>query len=263
MIIIGMAALVFCICVGVGLYLASQSSSPAPAPDSPAPAPAATDPRASVWASGQSIQSAPLDTQTTAPFATPPTGYSGTPTYSMSLDINIAQTATGWRNIFSHSPATNDGIVANARKPSLWVTGGPGQGNPPNRMHIIHQTGTNDNTNIVTTFAATPGTYFNLTWVVSGGVLKAYINGVLDTSGTISGAFTWPSPDQPWTWMNPTGATGKLGSITVANVYWWNSALTDAQVAQLKIPTSPTPGVATTSYYMPEPFDDSKDAADY
>jgi hypothetical protein len=56
---------------------------------------------------------------------------------------------------------------------------------------------------------------------------------------------------------------GKLGAITVANVYWWNTALTTDQIAKLKIPSSPTPGVATTSYYMPEPYTAEKDFAGY
>lgn len=266
MIIMAMAAFVFCICLAVGIYFATKGGSEDSSTDagSPAPAPVATDPRASVWASGQSIQSAPFDTQV-APttFTKPPTGYSGTPTYTMSLDINIAQTAPNWRNIFSHAPADSDWNNPLQRRPSLYVTGSGAAGPPANRMHIIHATAGADNTNIITTFAATPGTYFNLTWVVSGGVLKTYINGVLDTTGTVSGAFTWPSPDQPWTWMHTGAAANKTGAITVANVYWWNSALTEAQIAQLKIPATPTTGVATTSYYMPEPFDDSKDAADY
>lgn len=213
------------------------------------------DPRSVVWASGQSIQSAPFDTQAaTTPFAKPPTGYSGTPNYTMSLDINVAETAPHWRNILAHQPAnsTGDWNSSNARKPSVYVTGSDAP--PVNRIHIVHQAGVNDNTNIVTTFAATPGTYFNLTWVVSGGTLKAYINGILDSTGTVSGAFTWSSPDQPWTWMHPNYAANKLGAITVANVYFWNTALTTDQIANLKIPSTPIPSVSTTSYYMPEPF---------
>jgi Concanavalin A-like lectin/glucanases superfamily len=255
------AVCVCCVCVAVGIYFYTQNNSPAPSPDTsgtpgPAPAPGPVDPRASVWASGQSIQSAPFDTQAaTTAFTTSPTGYSGTPTYTMSLDINIEKTATSWRNIFAHQPtdSTGDGGNGNSsitRKPSLYITG---LNSPPaNRVQVVHQQAGSDNTSIVTKFAATPGTYFNLTWVVNGGVLKAYINGVLDS--TVSAAFTWPSPDQPWTWMHANYAAYKNGAITVANVYWWNSALTDAQVAQLAIPSAPTPGVDTTSYYMPEPY---------
>jgi hypothetical protein len=240
--------------------------SPAPGPSGSSgatPAPVATDPRQTVWASGQTIQSAPIDSQTGTPFTTAPTGYSGTPTYTMSLDINIAQTAQSWRNILSHEPTDGSGDwgTLNARRPCVYVTGNDAA--PPNRIHVVHQAAAADNTNIVTSFAATPGTYFNLTWVVSGGTLKAYINGVLDTSGTVSAAFTWPSPDQPWTWMHPNYTGNKAGAITVANVYWWNSALTAAQISNLKVPSAPTPGVATTSYYMPEPFTGDKAFAGY
>jgi len=52
-------------------------------------------------------------------------------------------------------------------------------------------------------------------------------------------------------------------TVNVGNVYWWNSALTAAQIAQLKVPSAPTPGVATTSYYMPEPFTAAKTFAGY
>jgi hypothetical protein len=138
----------------------------------------------------------------------------------------------------------------NARRPCVYVTGNDAA--PPNRVHIVHQAAAADNTNIVTTFAATLGKYFNLTWVVSSGTLKTYVNGVLDTTGTVSAAFTWPTPDQPWTWMHPNYAANKTGAITVANVYFWNSALTAAQVASLVIPSAPTPNVATTSYYASE-----------
>ena len=247
--------------VAVGIYLVTQSSgsqsgsSPGGSPSgSPAPAPAATDPRQAVWSSGQSIQSDPIDSQTGTAFTKAPSGYSGTPTYTMSLDINIAQTAAHWRNILAHQPADGSGDWGsmNARRPCVYVTGNDAA--PPNRIHIVHQAAAADNTNIVTTFAATLGKYFNLTWVVSSGTLKAYVNGVLDTTGTVSAAFTWPTPDQPWTWMHPNYAANKTGAITVANVYFWNSALTDAQVASLVIPSAPTPGVSTTSYFVPEPY---------
>ena len=224
----------------------------------------AGDPRKPVWDLGQKIQSDPIDSQYGAPFATSPTGYSGTPSYTMSLDINIEKTAAGWRGILSHASmaaGAQDGGT-DGRRPSVLVSGNSFP--PANRIHIIHQTAAGrDNTSIITTFAATPGTYFNLTWVVSGGVLKTYINGTLDATGTVSGAFGWPTPDNPWTWSHPVYQLARNGQITVANVYFWNTPLTDAQIAQLKIPATPISGVPTTSYYAPEPYEYSKGVTGY
>ena len=229
-----------------------SSPSPAPMAPVPAPAPLPTDPRMVVWSTGQSIQSSPIDSQTaTTTIATQPTGYSGTPSYTMSMDINITNIATtNFRNILSHSPIIQSGDSSSAqwRRPAVFVM--------PNStaIHLVHSDTNNGNTNIVTTSKPALGKYFNLTWTVSNGTLNAYINGVLDTTGTIKSTFTWPNPDIPWLWMHNNYKGNINGPITVANVYFWNSPLTAAQIAQLAVPATPITGASTTSYYEPEPY---------
>lgn len=271
MIMIGMAAFVFCICVAVGVYFATKGGdSPAPAPDSPAPAPAATDPRATVWSSGQKLQGDPLEIGATViPFTTSPTGYASQTTgavYTMSMDLYIEKAAASWRCVLSHEPSTGGDwpLSANLRRPSVYISGN--DANPKDTIFPAHNdtTGTNQILNSVT---ITYGSWFNFTFVVNNKTMTSYINGVqkntiISPNGT---SMVWSLPEQPWNWnQGAYTATGSVsGSMKVANAYFWPSALTDAQIANLKIPTSPTPGVATTSYYMPEPFTDAKDIAGY
>ena len=240
------------------------SPGPAPAPG-PAPGPAATDPRQAVWASGQSIQSAPLEISTsTIPFATAPTGITSNaaPSYTMSMDINIAQTGPSWRNVFNNG--SHDCCDINARHPAMFITGSDTA--PPNRIHIVQNAVEDVNKNIVSNFAATLGTWFNVTWVVNNGTLSTYFNGVADATAT--GTFNWGAKNMQWRWNEyiqeyTTRTQNTQGSVQVANVYFWPSALTAAQIANLKLPSAPTPGVSTTSYYMPEPYDDAKEVSGY
>jgi hypothetical protein len=95
-----------------------------------------------------------------------------------------------------------------------------------------------------------------------------YINGnttpIVTASAPAGHKMIWqPEPDPATAWKWDCNNVSAAGQMKIANFYWWNTALTTAQIASLKVPTSPTPGVATTSYYMPEPFDDSKDVASY
>ena len=236
--------------------VATDASAPGPAP---APAPAATDARMSVWTSGQSIQSAPLEISTaTIPFATAPTYTpSSPPSYTMSMDINIAQAGPSWRNVFNNG--SHDCCDGNSRHPALFITGNDAA--PPNRIHIVHGANEDANRNIVSKFAATLGQWFNVTWVVNGSTLSTYFNGVADA--TASGTFNWGTAAPQWRWNQyiseyTTRAENTSGSIQVANAYFWPSALTPDQIAKLTIPSAPTPGVATTSYYLPEPMDGSE-----
>lgn len=236
------------------------SPMPSPAPG-PAPAPA-TDPRQVVWSSGQSIQSAPLDISTqTIPFTNAPSGIntSQPPSYTMSMDINIAQTGPSWRNIFNNG--AHDCCDATSRRPAMFITGTDAA--PANRIHIVHGANEDNNRNIVSNFTATLGQWFNVTWVVNNGTMSTYFNGVPDATAT--GTFNWGSPVQnQWRWNEyiqeyTTRAENTQGSVQVANVYWWNTALTSTQISQLTVPSTPTSGVATTSYYMPEPFTRNND----
>ena len=283
MIIIAMAAFVFCICVGVGIYFYTKGGdSPAPSADTPAsaPAPAATDPRASVWSSGQSLLSPETDLFTLkgTAFATKPTGVPNTaaliaanPTvnYTFSMDLKLAGTRPdALVQLFYHvssgtglrTPAffmLNNGWgaghkgcphVAHAAQPSGegWIKAPPNQPTPPVPDDV----------------------WTNVTVTASDKTVSMYINGnttpIATGSPPNNGTLIWqPEPDPANAWKWDCGGLTAAGQMKIANFYWWNTALTTAQIAQLKVPTSPTPGVATTSYYMPEPFDDSKDAADY
>jgi hypothetical protein len=219
----------------------------------------------SVWSSGQTIQSSPLEISTsTIPFANAPTGFSTTaaPSYTMSMDINIAQTGPSWRNVFNNG--SHDCCDVNARHPAMFITGS--DFGVPNKIHIVHNATEDVNRNIVSNFAATLGKWFNVTFVVNNGTMSTYFNGVADA--TASGTFNWGAQNMQWRWNEyiqeyTTRTQNTQGSVQVANVYFWPSALTPAQIAQLVIPSTPTPGVATTSYYMPEPYEVGKDVAGY
>jgi hypothetical protein len=197
-------------------------------------------PKAALIATGQAIQVAEVDTAASPPF-TVPTGIvlSAAPSYTFSMDVNVAQTGPTWRVLM----ARGDGGGGD-RRPTIFISGsdyGPGL---PNRVHIIHKATEDLNRHIVTTFAATPGTYFNLTYVVTGGKLTTYINGVKDAAGEVSGTFTWGTGTPPWQWGGSSN-----GPIKVKNAYWFNKGLTDAEVTTLASPSS-----STTSTFIPEPY---------
>lgn len=214
---------------------------PAPIP-SLAPAPAPADPKAALQATGQAIQVAEVDISTAPPAFTVPTGVptTGAVTYTMTMDVNIAQTAPGWRNVMNHG--ASDAVSPTTRRPSVFITGNDAA--PPNRIHVVHGATEDDNKNIITTFAATPGTYFTLTWVVDAGTMTVYVNGTKDATGTATGTFTWLDAAQPWNWIASTP-----GAVKVKNAYWFNKALTAAEVTTLA-----TAAASGTSTYRPEPI---------
>jgi hypothetical protein len=237
---------------------ADISSTPSSAPASadisstPSSAPAPADPKAALLATGQAIQAAEVDISTAPPAFTVPTGVptSGAVSYSMTMDINIAQAGPSWRNIMNHGDP--DAGTATTRRPAIFITGNDPA--PPNRIHIIHGSTEDNNTNIVTTFAATPGTYFTLTLVVSAGTMTTYINGTADATGTTSATFTWNDASQPWRWnaylaQLPGRAENTSGTVKVKNAYWFNKALTAAEVTTLA-----TAAASGTSTYRPEPI---------
>ena len=230
--------------VGVGCEEPSQDdSSPAQAP---APAP---DPRSSVWSTGEKIQGAPLEIGTTsAPiiFTQRPT-LPTTVVYTFSLDLWFESTGSSWRTIFSSGipPAPT------VRYPALFLTGSAADNGGANKIMFYHDTG---NGTWPGTTALTPGRWYNLVCTMaSDNTLTAYINGVNAGSYTYTSARAW-SPD-PFYWKpENAGDPSTQKSIKVANVYFWPSVLTSAQISNLAVPYIPTPGIATTSYYMPEPY---------
>lgn len=218
--------------LGLGLGLKKDDSSGTTA-----------SPRDTLLKSGQAIQVAEAEISTSPPAFTAPTGMSSNVSYSCSMDVNIAQAGPSWRNIMNNGdPDWPPGTVS--RRPAVFITGNDAA--PPNRIHIVHGSTEDQNRNIVTAFAATPGTYFNLTWVVDAGKLTTYINGRKDTAGTVNGTFTWGT--NAWKWnayltQYPQRRENTAGSVKVKNVYWFNKPLSDADVSTL----------TGTSGFMSEP----------
>jgi hypothetical protein len=209
-------------------------------------------PKDTLLASGQAIQVPEAEISTAPPAFTAPTGIDASKvSYSMTMDVQIAQAGPSWRNILNNGdPDWPPGTVS--RRPAVFITGNDAA--PPNRIHIVHGSTEDQNRNIVTAFAATPGTYFNLTWVVDGGKMTTYINGVKDAKGDVTGTFTWGT--NAWKWnayltQYPTRKENTAGSVKVKNAYWFNKALSDADIATLT--GAPAPAT-TTSKYTPEPF---------
>jgi len=235
--------------LGLGLGLKKDSGSGSAATSNAAAASTTTSPRATLLASGQAIQVAEAEISTAPPTFTPPTGIDTSKvSYTMTMDVKIAQAGPSWRNIMNNGdPDWPPGTTA--RRPAVFITGT--DAGPANRIHIVHGSTEDQNKNIVTSFAATPGTYFNLTWVVDGGKLTTYINGQKDSAGSVNGTFTWGTANA-WKWkayktQYPSRTENVAGSVSVKNAYWFNKALTDADVTTLT-------AASTSSTYAPEPY---------
>jgi len=230
----------------------STTTSPSTVPTTP------TDPRSAIWATGQKLQGDPLEIGTAHDIlfetnGAKPSGYSGSVSYTISLDLNVAQLSNGtWRNIFEHGlrdtdPTINDfnnGPGPNYRRPSMYITpGGTPNGSAPNSViHYVHSTTTNENLNVFSQVIPI-GSWFNITVTVGSGTMTMYMNGAPSTFSvtqgfnvTITGAnFTWFTTDYPWVWNRLNYP--QSGSVKVANAYFWNSVLTPTQIASLAIPS--------------------------
>ena len=186
------------------------------------------------------LQTPEIDISTSPPGFNAPGGLVTPVAYTMSMDINITQTSQRWRSILNsgqHVGGNPDCCGPDTRHPAVFITGTLDDP-PANRIRVVHGTDGNNDPNGSISFVATPGTYFNLTWVVSGGNLKVYINGGLDPSGSFAGNYVWDTPRSTWRWNSylpdPSGANGNAaGPLKVKNVYWWNRALTAAEVATI------------------------------
>jgi len=229
----------------------------------------ATDPRQAVWSTGQSIQSAPLEIGTSSdiPFTTSPTGYATqtAPSYTITMDINVAKVAPGWRNIFEHgkrdTDMTNDWLPNDGgpgtvyRRPSLYIDAAGSYGTVDNCLVYVHSDTNNANGTVITP-TIDIGKWFNITAVVDSGKMTLYYNGVEKTfpaswsaHSNLSTTFNWFATDQPWTWARKNYADPTFGSVQVGNVYFWPSALTAAQILTVgTIPSSAISGVATSAY---------------
>lgn len=164
--------------------------------------------------------------------------------YTMSMDVLIERTGTGWRNIFNSGNL--DCCDPTTRRPAVFISGT--DLGSANRVHIVHGASAGggngygadhdgNNRYIVTSFAATPGAYFNLTWTVHNGTLTTYINGIPDPTGVNTGSFTWA--EENWRWNGyltqfPSRIQNTAGSVKVKNVLWWNRPLSPGEVQTLQ-----------------------------
>ena len=241
---------------------ASSAGAVASTPPPPPPPPVMSAPSASVvrtaslsglYSSGQKIQDGELEVgYASVPFASAPFGYvlTAPPTYSMTMDIMVAQTGDRWRNIMEHGPATGNDFPPGPtfRRPSVFITGNDTA--PANRLMITHANSAGENTNVTTSMPVPLGKYFTLSWVVYNGTLTVYINGVADPGGAVNAAFNWPQVDTPWTWNQGNYIGNIAGSIKVKNVYWFNRAIASSEMAQISAVYG-----TTTSYYEPDPYE--------
>jgi len=212
---------------------APVTGSPVAGAPAAAPAPASATPLQTLLASGQGqvLVSSAIDvSQGPMAFSVAPSGWStSTVAYTMSVDILIEKSSGGWRCLLANQTTTQP-LENIRRRPAVFISGADYRDSEgrvgPNYIQVVHAVGA-VNTSITTSAKAPEGRYFNLTWTVGNGVLTTYLNGVVDRTGTVSGAFAW-APTNAWTW-SPEGA--KSGSLTVRNVYWFNKALSASEVA--------------------------------
>lgn len=231
-----------------------------------------TDPRQTLWTSGQKIQSDPLDLSTvknakwttfpTVPSTAADIAASPTVKYTYSMDIFLKGTRqdTGATMLWYHN--NQNSAYANhpanpGRIPCFWILSNnwtAGFKGVPHTAHVC----TGDSSEVwVAGPASTPAkavpddTWTNVTVVADTNKITIYVNGVSVATAT-AGNMEWQTcAADAWYW---NAGNINTGDIKVANFYWWNTPLTDVQVSQLVVPSTATSSVATTSYYVPEPY---------
>jgi hypothetical protein len=213
--------------------------------------PAAT-PRETLLASGQALQVKELEiSKNPIPFTTSPTGIdTNKVTYSMSLDIILLRDLPfeGCCILSNNNKQNSLPTGTTNRRPAVNIRG-RGTGNM--KVYIVHAAEADSINNMITDFSATVGTYFNLTFVIDNGKGTTYINGVKDKTGEWSGAFTWSTEKNEWTW-NPSKSDILMN---VKNVYWFNKALTADEVKLIGIKqTSGTSTYVLPPKNEPEPY---------
>jgi hypothetical protein len=260
-------ALVICVCVvsagiAVGIYYATKK----PADDTTTPA-APTDPRKSVWDKGQKIQEAPLEIiqgVTASILLAPQPILPATVTYSVSMDVFITRQSAQWLEFFTSNPVDswegpNGGHPTLTNNHPLCSVSPTGQGNVGGIVVRHNDATTNydskEGETISNTVKAKYGQWFNFFFRINGSTKKVetYIDGVRAGSTNYTNTPVWDSVPGKWGYGNAWKYCQDAGSTKVANVYFFNTYLADADIPLLKIPTAPTTGVATTSYYEPEP----------
>ena len=193
------------------------------------PAPATLTAKQTLLATGQAIQVAEQTISVATPptITTQPTGITATGSFTLSMDINVSASVPGWVCVFGQGP--------HPRHPGVWINNAAVPGGI--RFHMGAAAA--DYTSVFTF-----GEYFNMTAVydATSSTLTLYKNGVANGSTTVaSGQYTPPTPTNfEWNQQKVTAPT-----IKVKNTYWFNKALTAAEVTTL---------VGTTSTYMPQPL---------
>ena len=253
----------------------TSGSSPGPSPSrGPGPSPSRgpappTDPRSSVWSKGQLIQSAPLEIiqGVTAPimFATQPI-LPATVTYSVSMDMFITRQSAGYLEFLASNTGDswegpNGGHPAlTSNHPLAFVVPAADAGHVGG-IGVRHNDATTnwdpmEPATISNTVKAKYGQWFNFVFRINGSTKKVetYIDGVLAGSTNYTNTPTWDSVPGRWSYGTSWKYNQDAGSTKVANVYFFNTYLADADIPKLKIPSTPSPAIATTSYYEPEPY---------
>ena len=229
------------------------------------------DPRSIVWSSGQSLLSPETDLFTLkgTTFSKQPTGIPNTAAliaanpkvnYTFSMDIKLAGTRPdALIQVFYHNITTGNG-----RTPEFFILNNGWNSGYKGCPHVAHTAEISGEGWI----AAPPNlptppvpddVWTNVTVTASGSNVSMYINGsttpIVTASAPSNHKLIWnPEADPANAWKWGGGNITAAGQMQIGNFYWWNTALSTSQIANLKIPSTPTPGVSTTSYYMPEPF---------
>jgi hypothetical protein len=161
----------------------------------------------------------------TIPFAVMPSKIiiSKPVSYTFSFDCYIESLAPSWRNIL------NNGLQdygANSRLPAVFITGNDTR--PANRIHIVHGSKEDINSNIISNFSAPIKEWFNITFIVNDNKLTTYFDGIEDKS--VKGTFNWGtiSPTN-WKW-NQYGTKNSFGNVKVKNAVFWNIPLVKSQI---------------------------------
>ena len=175
--------------------------------------------------------------------------------YSISMDINIVKAfpETGLFPLLQNTNNYSFPIGTTERRPKIWISGSY-HADGKNRVVVNHVSTNGANESKLLSSEATIGTYFNLTYVVTDGKLTSYINGVKDSNGEYSAAFTWSTGTDEWTW-NQWNTLG-VASIKVKNAYFFNKALTLSEVELIgKKQTS-----GTSTYVMPPKYNGASES---
>jgi hypothetical protein len=222
-------------------------------PDSGTPA---ASPLETLLASGQAIQVSEVDISAgnVAPANRNPT-LPSTPTYTLSMDVFIAATATTNRNLIHNTdarpewPATGPNAPV-TRRPMIYVAGTVQAASWTGGNHICaeHLSSTNTQHGKCTSTPAPTGTYFNFMMVTDNQSKKitVYINGVNKGESTVAAdVFSW-SASNNWILGHPDFANvASQGALKVKNVYLFPKILTAAEMALL---------TGNTSTYIPQPL---------